>query len=666
MDLFKHIDKNDCCGCGSCSQSCNKNAITMVDEGFGFKFPHINGDICVNCGKCLNSCPLNNVKSLGDIKYCYASKTNNETIRKQSSSGGIFYELSSYVINKLNGVVFGAKFDDNFNVIMSYFENMNDIDAFMRSKYVQADTLNTFKECKSFLENNRTVLYTGTPCQINGLKSYLNKDYENLITVDIACHGVPSQKVWKTYLRKISKFRKIKSVNFRDKKNGWRSYHITITFENGDVLSEKHNDNEYMKLFLQDKILRKSCYNCHFGNEYSKSDITIGDFWNIGEYHKNLDDNKGISVVVANTNKGVSLINDTSDIDCHVINDDSYKKKNGGFKNKLTLQKDRIETIKNYIKSNKPRVGIITLRLNNNIGGELQNFALQKIIKSFGYDPFTIEKNKQHLEFVDKYIQRRVIKESFTEIKENDFSCFVVGSDQIWRHKYIKCPSFNFLDFASDWKSKKYVYAASFGTDTWDYGTEETEKIKQLIKNFDAVSVRENNALDLCQKHLGINPLWVLDPTMLLSKEDYIQIIRDYDKKPKGGGVFPYILDNDIDKENLIANVKNKFKYNVISFDKKSVSDFLNSFYSCDCVVTDSFHGCVFSIIFNKPFVCILNEKRGLGRFKSLMSMFNIKDRFFCDAKNVDIEKLKEKLNVDKQYQHYKIISINFLKTIML
>lgn len=666
MNIFNNIKKDDCCGCGSCYQTCNHNAIKMVNEGYGFKFPHIDNTKCVNCKLCLKSCPLNNIHKNNIIK-AFVSKNNDEEIRHNSSSGGIFYLMAKKIIDD-GGIVFGAIFDDNFNVKITSINNLELLKKALKSKYVQADTLNTYKECKGYLNDGKKVLYAGTPCQISGLKSYLKKDYPNLITIDIACHGVPSQSVWSSYVNELSKKGKIKTIDFRDKKNGWANYNFTVTYENGDVFSENHNKNKYMNLFLSDKILRKSCYNCKFKNNYSVSDITLSDFWNVNTFDSKLNDNKGISGVVIQSEKGQDFFNNIENLYNKVCNYNLFKIKNGGFGNALKLPVDRINIIKQNIVINANKnVGIISLPMNANIGGELQNYAMQQIVKSLGHKPITIERNKPtHLQFVDKYIKRKIIKQSFSEVKKDEFDYFIVGSDQIWRCKYCKVPSYNFLDFTKDWNVIRFSYGASFGVDTWDYDKKSTDKIKSLISKFDAVSVREDNAVDLCKKHLNVDAIHVLDPTMLLSKEHYINIINENKLKNKGGGVFSYILDADSEKTKLINKVSENFKYNKITFNEKSVPDFLNAFNSCDCVVTDSFHGCVFSIIFNKPFVCVLNEKRGLGRFSSLINVFNIKERFFTNPKDIDINLLKKTLNVGEQYNKYKEISMNFLKNILL
>lgn len=662
MDIFKIVNKNDCCGCGSCYQSCTHNAINMVDEGYGFKFPHVNNNVCVNCGVCVKSCPLQKIEKNNPL-LCYASTNKDEKIRLKSSSGGLFYEFSKYIIEKLNGVVFGAKFDENFNVVMDYTTTMMGVNDFMRSKYVQADTNKTFYNCKRFLEEGKYVLYTGTPCQINGLKSFLKKEYDKLYTIDIACHGVPSQKVWVTYVKKLkNKYGDIESINFRDKKNGWKEYNFTVKFKSGFILSERHNSNEFMNLFLKDKILRRSCYSCKFKNIYSKSDLTIGDFWSINDFKKELNDNKGISAIVANTQKGKDLL-ELVDINKYQCNYNVLSSHNGGFKNEIKLPPDRIETISKYTK--KQKIGVVTLPLHTNIGGILQAYALQQYLIKQGFDVELIEKNNsKHLYFVEKYIKRKIIKESFyKEIKQNEYDTLIVGSDQIWRIKYSKYLDLSFLGFAKDWKNiNKIAYSCSFGADSWEYSESDTEKAKELIKYIKIVSIREDNGVDLCKKYLQHNATHTCDPTMLLTRQDYIQLLNKEGVKQKENGIFTYILDKSKEKEIVINNASKILNKNIMKFNQTSVIDWLNSFYSCNCVITDSFHGCVFSIIFNKPFICILNTSRGIGRFKSLMNTFKTtKDRFFKNCKDVNYELLTKDLNINDELNTFIKSSAEFL-----
>ena len=301
------VEKNKCCGCHACFNICPKNAISMIEDEKGFRYPSIDKTKCIDCGMCKKVCPvLNNQEKEHNIK-AYACYNINHDERLHSSSGGIFILLAKEVI-KRNGVVFGASFDEDFNLYHTFAENKKDLKQFMGSKYVQSAIGETYKKVKYFLDNDRYVLFTGTPCQIEGLLSYLKKDYNKLYTQDIICHGVPSPKVWQKYLeyqKKLSN-ENVKSVSFRSKDHGWSLFRMKILFDTKKY-SKNHNDDLFMKVFLKNLCLRESCYNCSFKKKYRSSDITLGDYWGINKLHQKFNDNKGTSLLIINSDKGEKL-----------------------------------------------------------------------------------------------------------------------------------------------------------------------------------------------------------------------------------------------------------------------------------------------------------------------------------------------------------------------
>lgn len=240
----------------------------------------------------------------GGIMKAYALYNKNEEIRAKSSSGGVFYELAKEIINQ-NGVVFGAKFDEEWNVVHSYAEDLEGVKAFLGSKYTQSSVGNCYKEAKSFLETGRQCLFSGTPCQIAGLKTFLGKDYANLLTVDFICHGVPSRLVWREYLKKLGENKKIADIKFKDKSTGWEQYSLTIKEQDSStVYSNIFTQDLFMKGFLQDIYLRPSCYNCAFKGLDRKSDITLADYWGIQLDLPEMFDDKGTSFVMVHTELG--------------------------------------------------------------------------------------------------------------------------------------------------------------------------------------------------------------------------------------------------------------------------------------------------------------------------------------------------------------------------
>ena len=300
------VEKEYCTGCGACYNICPKNAITMVENDEGFLYPTINSK-CVECGLCKKICPILK-NEIRDIKpYAYVAINNDNKIRQNSSSGGIFLLLAKYVV-KLGGVAFGASFNDKFEVEHTFIEKEEQLNKLQGSKYVQSVIGETYKQVKDFLKQDRYVLFTGTPCQIEGLKAYLQKDYDKLYTQDIICHGVPSPKVWKKYLKLREKIdgKKASKIEFRNKDNGWKLFNIKFTYKDEEYKNNQTKDL-FMQSFLRNICLRNSCYNCRFKKKERISDITLADFWGIEQIRPEFDDDNGTSLVIINSTKGQEL-----------------------------------------------------------------------------------------------------------------------------------------------------------------------------------------------------------------------------------------------------------------------------------------------------------------------------------------------------------------------
>ena len=275
-------DKTKCSGCHACANACPKNCISMVSDEEGFWYPQVNKEKCIDCGLCEKVCPIIHKWQSDDslTTTAMAAINLNEEIRLKSSSGGIFTLIAEKIIDQ-GGVVFGAAFSDDFKSVQHIcVDNIADLDKLRGSKYVQSKIGDTYKQAKEYLDSGRKVLFSGTPCQIGGLYSYLRKPYENLLTQDIICHGVPSPMVWEKYVeeheRKISS--KANKVTFRNKKNGWKAYSVFIGFENRKQYLKEHSADMYIKAFLSDICLRPSCFDCQFKGIKRHADITLTDF----------------------------------------------------------------------------------------------------------------------------------------------------------------------------------------------------------------------------------------------------------------------------------------------------------------------------------------------------------------------------------------------------
>lgn len=333
-------EKSKCCGCSACVQRCPKQCIALQEDTEGFLYPKVDESVCIDCGLCEKVCPVINQSAEREPLAVYAAKNPDEEIRMQSSSGGVFTLLAEKVLYE-GGVVFGACFNERWEVVHDYVETKEELKKFRGSKYVQSKVGETYREAETFLKQGRKVLYSGTPCQIAGLKLYLRKSYGNLLAVDFICHGVPSPGVFRTYLqteinrcaaRKGGKNTvllpsipliserdgldlhgmSIKSISFRDKRKGWKKFGFALTLseaaaegENSVSLSyEPLNKNLFLRGFLCNIYLRPSCYYCPTKCLKSGSDVTLADFWGIGRLKPEIDDDRGVSAVTVNTEKG--------------------------------------------------------------------------------------------------------------------------------------------------------------------------------------------------------------------------------------------------------------------------------------------------------------------------------------------------------------------------
>lgn len=303
-------DKNECTGCMACLNICPVKAISVGEDKHGFYIPNIDSTKCINCQQCKKICP--NIVSIAKesiIPKVYAAWTKNQELREHSTSGGIFTGVAEWIINN-GGCVYGAAFDKNNKVRHIGVNSFEELEQLRGSKYVQSYIGGIYLEIKAKLKDGRLVLFTGTPCQIAGLYSFLGKSYENLFTMDIVCHGVPSPKAFRDYINYMSEkeHSNIKEISFRKKEPSWTIFSMYLKYSNNNIYKADIYHDPYLIAFLCDYISRDCCYNCHYTTEERMGDITVADFWSYVSYSRKVkNDEKGISLVIINTKKGINI-----------------------------------------------------------------------------------------------------------------------------------------------------------------------------------------------------------------------------------------------------------------------------------------------------------------------------------------------------------------------
>lgn len=315
-------DKSQCCGCSACAQRCPKQCISMQMDNEGFLYPQVDISKCIDCHLCEKVCPVINQYEARTPLNVYAAKNSDDEVRHQSSSGGIFTLLAEQTI-KDGGVVFGACWDKEWNVKHDSVDNISDLYRFRSSKYLQSVIGDNYLKAEHFLKTGRKVMFTGTPCQIAGIKHFLRKEYDNLLTVEVICHSVPSPGVWQQYLTtrlNTLKWEKsdIRNISFRDKKTGWKTYSFVIENKDGNSFIELSSKNAFMRGFLADLYTRPSCHACPAKQLKSGSDITLGDFWSIESLMPEIDDDKGVSAIIVNTDKGKQVLHNIN-VELHEV-----------------------------------------------------------------------------------------------------------------------------------------------------------------------------------------------------------------------------------------------------------------------------------------------------------------------------------------------------------
>ncbi|MCQ2791925.1 MAG: Coenzyme F420 hydrogenase/dehydrogenase, beta subunit C-terminal domain [Bacilli bacterium] len=708
-----------CTGCSACMNACPTNAIEMKENLEGFLFPSIDDNKCINCKKCSSICPANNlVKDNCLSEKMYAVEADDET-RVISSSGGVFSVVAKYFLQN-DGYVCGAAFDKKLQLRHVIINKLEDLPQLCKSKYLQSSIGYIFSDIKQLLDKGKNVLFVGTPCQVAGLNNYLIKKYDNLLTMDLMCHGVPSQKSFNKYLEEIETCKGVSAVDctFRLKHNGWlgSAERIMIKFKDDSTYSKTRSAGDpYVKAFLENIDLRKSCEDCPFSELPRHGDLSIGDFWGIEKYKKEPIDNKGTSIVLINNKKGEMFFNKCIKLNTkneeynfsdnmpnrvhRIFKHSRFRKQffleleNKSFSNALNQSITLSDDKNTFFAGKRYDVGLVCNYSALNFGGSLTQYALFNVLKDLGKSVLLIERPKNAPEAIYPNIYHQMynkwpyLKQDTSpqfndknEMKLLNQYCdrFIVGSDVLFRASlYKKMGKISSLSWVNNDKPK-IAYAASYGFDFMEGSYDDNAELSYFLKKFDAFSCREKSGIKLFKNFFGIDSTFVLDPVFLCDKKHYENLINKSNKQIKSGSICCYILDPNDYKRNVILQVSKTLNNNPIIFSeflsekansllKKHFFDFncvnytiedrLKCFKESSFVITDSFHGTCLAIIYNKPFICMPNAERGLTRFDSLLNFFRLNNRAIISKNVISPEIVLKSIN-------YKSVNKKIKKTV--
>lgn len=695
-----------CTGCGACMNICPESAISMTFDSDGYLKPCI-GESCTLCGLCSERCPALHPKYTNSTSPKSYALWMPDNIRKESTSGGAFSLFALDTLKK-NGIVFGAAWTDDFNLKIMSVTNFEDLHRLRHSKYVQSDASDSYAEVKSLLETGNEVLYSACPCQVAGLNSYLNKEYPNLITIDILCGNVPSIKMFHKYLSEFTDTKEIEDIIFRDGSFGSDPHNHRIKYKDGrSEVKSKWTGDPYQKAYHAPNLMANEvCRFCSFAKIPRQGDITIGDFWGIKKINPSWNDDKGTSVVLINNPKGESFlkgrINDVERIEEIPIektlstpnrfNSDGHYgpyEQRRFFTEKLKSPDSEFSDAVSKALHEKYDIGLVTA-LSHNYGGNLTYYALFRYLKSLGKTVLIIDRRKDSpapphsdpFRTFEKvpYLSWEVcnkIKDK-KELRELNNKCdlFLLGSDQMLHPNFIlKFGEHTSLNWVYSYKPK-VAYAASYGKDTFEGSTEFKLAVGEMLRRFDHFSVREKSAVELSKREFNVDAVQVLDPVFMLNADEYLDFSNSGKIKFPEKYIGAYILDPNGYKSKILKDVASREDLPVLLVkdtyaDQKryvdcgltpleniKVEDWVNNIANCEVFVTDSFHGACFAILFKKPVIILDNPLRGSTRISSLVDMFGLRkvlvdnteyvlDDLLCESRSIDWRKVHKKLRLE-------------------
>ncbi len=716
------VSKKECCGCGACYNKCPHNAIKMQYDDEGFLSPVIDLSRCTNCSQCVIACPALCTKYDNTCIDCYIAISNDEPERLKSSSGGVFSILARKVLAE-GGYVAGTVLNKDFLADTIVTNNIEDLEALRGSKYMQSNTLDSFRKIEALLKRGIKVLYCSTPCQIAGLKTYLKKDYSDLlITIDLMCHGGSSPKLFTKYLEEFYPDYKdnLLKYSFRDKSVfGWKAS-ANLYYKN-NIAKHINSDKDYWyKSFGICLNVRECCGTCKYARVPRIGDFTLGDFWKVRKVSQKYSDGKGTSFIFVNNDKSRKLLTEVKD-KFRVLDPISLEKMSSIFpqpinrSNKAHPARSRFfrlaknnsfEKAYNYAVLYKYDVGIVGLWNNLDFGAVLSYFALYRKLEEFKLSSILIEPpsdlekelpNNHSRRFARKYmrISKRYALADYKKLN-NNCDTFLVGSDQIWNYGISKnYGKFFYLNFVDKYH-KKISFGTSFGHEVDFAPKSEQASISYYLESFDAINVRETEGVNILKNtyqltNTNINE--VLDPVFLVSSNLFKNLAKK-SKYQEKNYTFLYILDFTDSVKSLLTSYISRSKdkkfiflsdigalvddaksfceqFNIKYLNAIEVEDFVSLISNADAVITDSYQGTCFSMIFKKSFLLFKNLRRGVARIDSLNRIFNISESI-CTNPDMEVSNsylenferiLNEKVTQSNEYLKHALFDSKEVKT---
>ena len=683
--ISQTLERNYFCpGCGACTNACPVNALQMTPDNDGFYHPTLDVSMCIKCGKCVRSCPVINPPAYetATIPECFEFIAKDDEVLYKSSSGGFFSLMAKKILQE-GGVVCGVAWCEDFSAVHIMIDNENDLHKIQKSKYLQSDAGDIHRQVKTKLESGVTVLFSGCPCHVAGLRAFLKKSYDNLYCVDLLCSYVPSAGLFKKYLNDTFGEGQIQSYEFRHKipRWNWDNTKHAIGLSNGKILV-RGEDDPYQRVLHERIMSPDACNWCRFSLAPRPGDLTIGDFWWINRNDTELDPNykKGISAVLTNSGKGQKLFEAIMPegqmikkvpVEWLWDNGSIFKARNGeasemrdsffALTKKLPFPK-AVDAVTNKHFD----IGIMGWWYEASFGSVLAYYALHQVLTNMGYSILMIKEAMGYnarTEIPDTFCTMDFAKKHYIYTPHRHFhdfaqyneqcDMFLTGGDQQWNYNIPSVNEDFFLNFV-DSDRKKIAYGVSFAQPNYILPRSVRNRHSFFIQQYDAISVVEDYSIDIVRNIYGADAINVLNPVFLLDASDYNVLAEEATFRHKGDFLAAYIQDVTPVKRDMVCEIARRLNLDVVvipdmqkmtSTDDKIRNEVRNIFdgitileditpenfiyiYSrCKYVVTDSFHGTCFAYIFRKSFSVFYNNLRGIDRFRSLMRVIKLNKR---------------------------------------